>query len=342
MTHALVPVLAAILLLGHVSALRAQAAADRFRDEAPVAWERYAQRLQRLQGKIVQKDNASLVLAGKTYPNVHTDTVFTLKRADGCYLIVQEATRNDGGRKGMVRATNPKYAFKLRSKDGNGWLLEKTQMAGGSVREPTEQPRDWVEWKTSAPVSVYYGHALLPEFVKRPTFRLVSATARPDGTVEVVFRNPHPLPKDGIDPIQGGTMVLDPGHSWCLKSFRFDCEDGSGRFFLRSEFAYREPLGEFPLLAHSEIRGGPVPGGPERIAWTAAADHDLEEPASPPPVTDFTLSAFGLPETAGIARKKPTPMHLWILLGADACGVLALLLRFLAKRRTTQAEGRPA
>lgn len=61
--------------------------------------------------------------------------------------------------------------------------------------------------------------------------------------------------------------------------------------------------------------------------------HELEVNNNVPD-SEFTLSAFGLPEPAGMeAVKKPVPMYLWILLAAAVCGVLAFAFRYLAERK---------
>ncbi len=51
------------------------------------------------------------------------------------------------------------------------------------------------------------------------------------------------------------------------------------------------------------------------------------------PETEFTLSAFGLPEPVGVTWEKPTPLYVWLLAAAGGCAVLALLLRLPVRRR---------
>jgi hypothetical protein len=48
--------------------------------------------------------------------------------------------------------------------------------------------------------------------------------------------------------------------------------------------------------------------------------------------TECTLTAFGLPEPVGVTWPKRTPVYVWILLGGGACLVLALGLRYVARR----------
>lgn len=50
------------------------------------------------------------------------------------------------------------------------------------------------------------------------------------------------------------------------------------------------------------------------------------------PDSEFTCSAFGLPEPPGY-EPKPTPIYVWVLLVAVVLFVLAILLRYLSKRK---------
>lgn len=47
---------------------------------------------------------------------------------------------------------------------------------------------------------------------------------------------------------------------------------------------------------------------------------------------DFRLAAFGLPEPVDVPQRQQTPIYLWFVLGAVICGMLALLLRYRARR----------
>ena len=56
------------------------------------------------------------------------------------------------------------------------------------------------------------------------------------------------------------------------------------------------------------------------------------------PDSEFTLSAFGLPEPVGVEWERRTPVYVWLLLAAGVLGLLALVLRWLAHRRRTTGE----
>ena len=56
------------------------------------------------------------------------------------------------------------------------------------------------------------------------------------------------------------------------------------------------------------------------------------------PDSEFTLSAFGLPEPVGVEWGRKTPVYVWLFLAAGVLGVLALGLRWLAHRRRTTSD----
>jgi hypothetical protein len=55
----------------------------------------------------------------------------------------------------------------------------------------------------------------------------------------------------------------------------------------------------------------------------------------------FTLSQYGLPEPEGILWKKPIPLYVWLLAGAAVLGLIALVCRWLLRRRLKSAPVAP-
>ncbi|HZZ82433.1 MAG TPA: hypothetical protein VFE62_28295, partial [Gemmataceae bacterium] len=75
----------------------------------------------------------------------------------------------------------------------------------------------------------------------------------------------------------------------------------------------------------------------QKIESTKRIDYELEVNDNVPD-SEFTLSAFGLPEPGGTEPlNKPIPMYVWILVGAGASGALAFAFRYLARRRRIAA-----
>ncbi len=115
-----------------------------------------------------------------------------------------------------------------------------------------------------------------------------------------------------------------------------NCEDGGGKFIVRQTVEYRLPMGTFPVPLRVTREYGSAPGV-RRVVAHVVRECNLEEAADPPPVEEFTLSAFGLPEPVGVTWKKPTPTYVRILVAAGACGGLALLFRYLSRRKPETA-----
>lgn len=63
-------------------------------------------------------------------------------------------------------------------------------------------------------------------------------------------------------------------------------------------------------------------------------DYQLEAPAYLPPDTEFTLSAFGLPEPKGIVWDRPSRWYLWFIAAAVLALAVAGYLRYRSQRRT--------
>ncbi len=56
------------------------------------------------------------------------------------------------------------------------------------------------------------------------------------------------------------------------------------------------------------------------------------------PDEEFTLSYYGLPEPVGMEAKARIPNYVWFLIGAALFGLLAFVLRYSVRRRTTTLE----
>jgi hypothetical protein len=68
--------------------------------------------------------------------------------------------------------------------------------------------------------------------------------------------------------------------------------------------------------------------------FVSSSTSDLQVRVGDIPESEFTLSAFGLPEPPGVDWRKPFPYHLWTL-GVGAVGFAGFfMLRWAAKRRT--------
>lgn len=70
---------------------------------------------------------------------------------------------------------------------------------------------------------------------------------------------------------------------------------------------------------------------PLRVGITTSVNKSSKSPS------DFRLSAYDIPEPSGTQSAKSTPRYIWFLIAATGCAVLAVLLRWLVRRRQPAA-----
>lgn len=138
---------------------------------------------------------------------------------------------------------------------------------------------------------------------------------------------------------QHGSLWLDPSRCWCIHRFKSSYETiirGEKSFDTERDIVCEvidHPSG-FPILKSMTERMKSFDyKNKKKIEVSTEANYDLEVNDSVPE-SEFTLSAFGLPEPGGAEPvKKPVPMYVWILIAACSCGTLAFAFRYLARRR---------
>ncbi|MHB1425177.1 MAG: hypothetical protein ACYC3I_18555 [Gemmataceae bacterium] len=137
-----------------------------------------------------------------------------------------------------------------------------------------------------------------------------------------------------------GSLWLDPSRCWCIRKDNHSSVE-SRRKGLNLERqveiaceTIEHPSG-FPILKSVKEHFKSIAHQSDvtrRFERAFENDYNLEVNDSIPD-SEFTLSAFGLPEPAGTEPvKKPIPMYVWILVAAGVCVALALSFRYLAHR----------
>ena len=71
----------------------------------------------------------------------------------------------------------------------------------------------------------------------------------------------------------------------------------------------------------------------DEIDIISESDYDVD-PTVNLPESEFTLSAFGLPEPVGVVWEKRTPNYVWFLIAAGAFAAAAIAFRLLTRRRS--------
>lgn len=150
-------------------------------------------------------------------------------------------------------------------------------------------------------------------------------------------------PSSGINSIQAGFLDIDRSEHGLLNGFRFQLEDGKGdkrsSFEQIGTFEYaHNGRSQFPLLRKVVIETPPFKlfNGSQSCSLEVATVEVEYNKAVDNQV--FWLTHYGLPEPEGVTPpKKPIPLYVWLLSGAVGLGLIALVCRWLLRRRSAKS-----
>jgi hypothetical protein len=316
-----------------------EALKQRFLQEAPVKWREYSEKMNKVEGKL------SYALT-QTLGNVIVQNRYEVKKGNsGRVLVNLTIDRSDEGESKPTSieafGRNPNYAFVLsRVTPTSHWFVKKIidakdealihETAKPFVEEADMFMRDLVR------VNPDY----LPDLVAKPEFVVRNCRKVAQGAteyVEVSFSSHHDV-KGGGDPVQGGVLILDPRQYWCVSSYvaqkKTPMLEGENHFQV---LEYGESEGGIPLPKHAVSNNkNLIDGAPNEQKWTY--EYDLSIPKEKAADEAFTLSAFGLPEPAGMG-KRPIQWYLWAALAGIVCLFAAALLGWWVRRARTISNG---
>jgi hypothetical protein len=293
--------------------------------EAPSGWQRLESTVNHVEGSAVHS-TADAVPSGFAPFQVKTRWRF---KSQVDFLVFEERRFNrPKGDTQRAGACNSKYCFLLtRQSDSQPWVE-----TGVIVDDPqtTKQvtPRDlanmsgFVRYWTA---SYALGGKSLSSLVREPEFRLKGVTPVQDDGKDCLAmdfeyhskENPEtrdPKKRTLTLGLESGRIVLDPARLWAITSFDIRFTYG---LRLKARNRFRQGPDEIPVIQTYSEEGLP-PSGPAfkvLVEFEDVVFRDSNE-------SEFTLSAFGLPEPPGVEWKRPTRWWLWL-----ACfGILALTL----------------
>jgi hypothetical protein len=122
------------------------------------------------------------------------------------------------------------------------------------------------------------------------------------------------------------SILLDPNDHWCIREFTAGVPgvDRSTTIITYANRVEGLPVVQSLTYKHKTFADG--------SAFEVNSNVDKWERRWIPE-SEFTLSAFGLPEPKGIEWEKPSRRYLWIVAAALVALVLAFAFRHLAVRR---------
>jgi len=316
------------------------ALARQFLEEGPRSWHDYAERVKHLQGTI------SFVVTQNLYDirGQSTSEFKTNRNAKLVWKIRKEAQKGQqDDDEEEVYAINARYAFSLHRRFGaRNWIVSNL-IDLTHAYPPPDLEEQFKRFHTDAVSNVLWIlQDPLSDLVRRPSFRVVHCRKLPAGDeilAEVRFECPHKLDDKHLY-VQAGTMMLDPKHLWILRSYsaQTNCPGvrGSVKFHV-DELSEAAPALAVPRQAVRQTHFVFDDGRHNRQVWRF--ENDLNVRPRLPDDAEFALSAFGLPEPAGIASPgRSVPLFVWVGVAAIACIALGLALRIRRSRSVATAR----
>ncbi|HMP03154.1 MAG TPA: hypothetical protein PKD86_10500 [Gemmatales bacterium] len=308
---------------------------ERVKREAPQAWERYrvwaAQN--NVQGSFRNLDRKTYDGGKVFFDRTMSVRANTSAQAGFCIEVFGEQHPNDDARKESVVGMNSKYAFGLRRSDSTQpWVLNHIEF----LKEPGARPTGLLYSPASfpsdlhrIPYSIFTQGITFETRFRDPDFHILDASlASSSEEVRLEFATPPKRrPSGSWDSLARGTLVLNPARQWAITSFRLELGMENGRRqSVTGSYEYRDVADGMFLPAqlrfetNSEGKGG-------------LYDIEFElKTGSQPPESDFTLSAFGLPEPFGIEWERPTPWWLYALFSAGVLFIVTVIVSFWKRR----------
>mgnify|MGYP001116249113 CR=1 FL=1 len=329
------PGFAAVLVLFHLVMASDKSSAtqtkddstmDRLLKEAPEKWAEYENIAQQFQG------TETVEVEEQGNEEQKYGCVNEFKHNNDCKLIRSYDLAEKQPE--FVLAFNPLYGFELTRKNKSSpYVLRRLKMHGDKDESMTLFFEDSALVKSALVTACYCS---LRDLFRQPNFKLrdVRLVKRDDEElVEVSFLNTHDIKTRPSCPIQGGTLVLDPNRYWCVRSGEVVCRYLPGSMRIKFEISLRDSPAGYPV---------PISCVEDKTPTTAPAEglrpkkvrrqYDFQVPTRLPDTTQFTLSAFGLPEPPGVTWRKPTPWYLWVTgIGVALVGVGVVVRRALQR-----------
>jgi hypothetical protein len=305
---------------------------NQFQQEAPKRWEEYAQKVAQFQGRFSFQLTQEL-------KKLKAKDVWELKKGNRgreLLLLTSEWTSEDKPpRKTFeVYGLNPRYGFVLRRESPSSpWLL--IGLAGPQADSLSEFKSKHFDKVVDSYVNdlVRVHRDRLIDIVQQPEFRVIRTRRVQrlgEELAEVTFDCPREVKARG-NPVQGGTLVLDPRRFWCIRSYDVRTKTASGRGHLKFQVVNWEEVDGLPVPRHAVLHTESTNDGHKnKQKWQF--EYDLSVPDRLSPDGDFTLSAFGLPEPEGLGRGRGIRWYLWAGVLGVVCLSLAVLLRWRARR----------
>lgn len=290
---------------------------DQFRKEAPSAWEEHRLLTALVGGAWTTVAHYSAKAGAKPRDDIIREEI---KLGTGGGVVVHSSDINKDGKSTlMAMGYNPRYAFELKSDNPEGpWVLQKlamnTEPAWDRAREILAPPNFML--------TAIGGRSIpLSDYVQDDGTEVDLQRVEGDLVTFVFHREESRDEKSARWPTEA-EVTLNRAQKWTTKRWRVVFANGqvsemdiSARIVDGVPILQRRVARDFGL---QQRRTEPVAEGVEEF--------DLQYPAPPIPMSEFTLSAFGLPEPPDRSGSR------WFLYAGSA-GILLLAFGFWLRSR---------
>ena len=297
----------------------------RLREEGPRGWSQYLAFARRLQ--------VTWQAARSGAPNSKALSIRT-ECKQGTSAAVRVQSNLEPATEAEAIGANPLYTFTLKRRDSQrGWTLVKLKLSKQSKTPDKEQKEVQEDVRREVCNFLTLFNLWLPDLLHDADFKVKSVrpvSAEGLDLVKVEFdyrKRPGNYPVRGALQITGGWMLLDPQHDWIMREYEvyhFSPENS----LIHRQFRFKAGTDGHLLLTQVKTRiRGKEGGATFDNSWETEVE-TLER--ADMPVTEFTLSAFGLPEPRGVTWERGSSR--WWLWFTVAAGVLLVVGGYLSHR----------
>ncbi|MBY0232122.1 MAG: hypothetical protein K2W96_22825 [Gemmataceae bacterium] len=325
--------LASLLMLALSGAICAEDAARKVDDEAFGGWERLRKSNARsfvAKGRIFQ-DHPELKHGPKTISFVWK------QNGDWALCEIVDPTKIPGDRFQFkeVQATNSKYSFQALDK-GKGWAIGAMDQSANRAL-PVKHFIKTVGLNYLESAWMVEGYTF-PEAMKEPGFVVRDYSRLHEGAdaglAQFVFsipERPKPAPP-GKEGMEEAVVKLDPKHDWRIVEYRANLRVGKDTGLVERTIEY-EPQGGFVRRVDQTATFNGTFKVVSKITTDAVEFRDIPE-------SEFSLSAYGLPEPGDTPVKQPSswPWYVWLLGVGLALLLAAILFRVLLSRKNAAPQ----
>jgi hypothetical protein len=232
---------------------------------------------------------------------------------------------------GELDGFNPRYGFTLSRRSPTGpWAI--TDIDAGRVRSPATERR--IHLMTTYGLAMYGAQNYLPTMVQEPGFRIIAVSPTQKGGRTLVKAEFVRSNTDiNVAPVVSGAVFLSPDQYWLILEFDVvsqyaDENVKTQHQRMRGSCGYATSSAGIPVLREHAVRYDPVA---DHVNPTVEQRHEFQlDDRANYEDTEFTLSAFGLPEPPRL--KGPTSWYLWTAGGALLCLIIGACLYWLKGR----------